>query len=381
MVLSRKALAAAAPLISVWLLAACGGKVEAPPPQPPDVTIAEVLVRDVPVTIENIGQTRGSTEVEVRARVQGFLQSMHFVEGFRVEKGQLLYVIDPREYEARLEQAKGVLAQAEAAYARATQDVERFRPLAEENAIPRQEYESSLTTQAAAKAQVDSARAQVETARINLEYTRVTAPISGLVGKTEVNVGNLVGAGQSTLLTSISVIDPIHVRFSISERDYLQFRNSNLETPTFELMLADGSVHPHEGRLVFADRLVDPQTGTLLLEAAFPNPERIVRSGQYARVRYAVMTREGAILVSQRSVQELQATYGVAVVKDGKVEMRTIEPGERIGSLRVVDSGLSAGEKVVVDGLMKVRDGIEVKATEVSIDAGAATPETVAGEN
>lgn len=357
-------------LLTLIVLAsfACAKK-EAPPPAPPEVTMAEVVQKDVPVYVENIGQTRGSEEVEVRARAQGFLEGIHFVEGTLVRQGQLLYTIDPRELTAQLAQAQGSLARAEAAYVRATQDVERFRPLVEKNALPRQDLETALANQSANKAQVDAAKATVDQAKITLGYCRITAPITGLIGKTEVNVGNLVSSSGSTLLTSISKIDPIRVRFSISERDYLEFAKKNLnkgrgegKQMPIELILADGSVHPHVGHLVFADRIVDPETGTLLLEAAFPNPTGIVRTGQYARVRFATDVRKNAILVPQRAVSELQATYSVAVVKGNKIEMRTVQPGARVGSMWVIESGLNPGDKIVVEGVQKVKNGIEVAA-------------------
>jgi len=358
--------------------AGCGQK-EAPAPPPPDVKVATVLQKDVPVYVEAIGQTRGSTEIEVRARVEGFLESVDFKEGSPVRKGQLLYTIDPRPFEAALAQARGSLAEAEAQLARATQDVVRFEPLVAKNAISRQEYDTAVVVKRAAEAAVEAAKASAERARIDLGYTKVEAPADGLVGKTEVYAGTLVGRGQSTLLTHISQIGTIHVRFTISERDYLQYaRRTPRDRPgklPFELVLADGSVHPHQGQLVFVDRNVDPTTGTILLEAAFPNPGGIVRPGQYARVRAAIELKHGAILVPQRAVSELQGIYNVAVVgADDTVEMRMVKPAERIGTLWVIDSGLKAGDRVVVEGLQKVRPGIKVTPEVVTIQDGAAAP-------
>ncbi len=263
-----------------------------------------------------IGQTRGSTEIEVRARVEGFIETVDFKEGHPVKKGQLLYTIDSQPFEAALAQAKGQLAEAEAQLARATQDVVRYEPLVAKNAISRQEYETAVVVKRAAEAAVDAARASAERAQIDLSYTRVLAPDDGLAGKTEVYPGTLVGRGQSTLLTHISQVGTIHVRFTIPERDYLFFarrreeRGASDQTPNlpFELVLADGSVHPRAGRLVFVDRNVDPTTGTILMEAAFPNPGSIVRPGQYARVRAAVDFKKGAILVPQRAVSSCRAS-------------------------------------------------------------------------
>jgi membrane fusion protein (multidrug efflux system) len=358
-------------------LTACG-KSEPPPPPPIEVQVAQVLQRDVPIMIEEIGQTLGSSEVEVRARVEGFLDTVDYKEGSFVRKGDLLYTIDPQPLEAKLARTRGELASSQADLARASQDVARYRPLVALNAIPRQQFEQAVAIENASRAAVDAMLATVRSAELDLGYTRVTSPIDGLAGKTEVKSGNLVGRGETTLLTTISTIDPIHVRFSISETDYLKYarskgtRSEAEEEGHFELVLGDGSAHLHRGNLVFSDRLVDATTGTLLLEAAFPNPERLVRPGQYARVRAAVDRKKGAILVPQRAVRELQATYTVAVVStDGKVSIRTVKPGERIGSLWLIESGLAAGESVVVEGLQKVKDGATVKATVVNVDDAA----------
>jgi membrane fusion protein (multidrug efflux system) len=347
-----------------------------PPPPPPAVKVAEVLTRDVPIYVEAIGQTRGNTEIEVRARVEGFLESVNFDEGTFVSRGKLLYTIDPRPFEAALAQAKANLAQAQAELARAHQDVARYEPLVAKNAISRQEYETAVAIELAQESAVDAARARVDSAEIDLSYTKVLAPDSGLVGRTEVYPGTLVGRGQSTLLTHISKIDPIHVRFTIAEKDYLYYARQQEARKAggsgdvpLELVLADGTVHTHPGKLVFVDRNVDPQTGTILLEGSFGNAERIVRPGQYARIRAAVDSKKDAILVSQRSVQELQGIYNVAVVKpDDTVDIRMVTPGERIGSLWVIDSGLSRGERVVVEGLQKVRAGVKVTSETVTVE-------------
>ena len=357
---------------------ACAEKEAPAPPPPPEVSVAPVLQRDIPIYIEAIGETRGSTEIEVQARIEGFLQTIDYQEGMPVRKGQLLYTIDPRPFEATLAQTKGALAEAEAQLARARQDVARYEPLVKQNAIPRETYDTSLAVQRAAEASLEAAKAREESARIDLSYTRVEAPAAGLAGRTEVYPGTLVGRGQSTLLTKISQIDTIHVRFTLAENDYLRMSRTKAqkqEAPPapLEMILADGSVHPQPGRFVFIDRNVDSRTGTILIEAAFPNPDMIVRPGQYARVRAAVETRQGAILVPQRSVSEMQGLYTVAVVKpDDTVDFRTVTPGQRTGSLWVIDSGLTSGERIIVDGLQKVRPGVKVAAKAVTIDEGAA---------
>lgn len=369
-------------LAAASLAAACAKK-EAPPPAPPKVSVAPVIQRDVPVFVEAIGQTRGSTEIEVRARVEGYLESVDFKEGSYVKKGQLLYTIDPRPLQASVAQAKGVQAQAEAQLARAKQDVMRYEPLVAKNAISRQEYETAVQVQRAAEASVEAARAGTQHADIDLSYTRVTAPAAGVVGRTEVYPGTLVGRGQSTLLTHISQVDTIHVRVSVPERDFIEMNRRGEErrragvtaaSGRFELVLSDGSTHPEKGDLVFVDRAVDAQTGTMLVEVAFPNPGGVVRPGQYARVRVAIDEKKGALLVPQRAVSELQGIYNVAVVKpDDTVDLRMVKPAERIGNLWVIDQGLQAGDRIVVEGVQKVRAGLKV--TPVAAAASEAVPE------
>jgi len=364
--------------VSILILAAgCGDKSAPPPPPPIDVKVATVLQRDVPIETEAIGETRGSTEIDIQTRVEGFLETVNFQEGMPVGRGQLLFTIDPRTFEANLAQARAMLAEAEARLARARQDVDRFKPLVEQHAIARQDYDNALSNAAAAEASVASAQAVAARAEIDLGYTRITSPIDGIAGKVEVQPGNLVGRGQTTLLTRISDVDPIHVRFSVSEREYLRIRRGTPDPQSparpggrpITLILADGSTHPHPGQLVFADRLVDPTTGTLLLEAAFPNPERIVRPGQFARVRAAVDVAAGALLVPQRAVSELQAMSTVAVVNaDRTVSLRTVTPGARIGSLWIIENGLAAGDQVVVEGRQKVREGSVVNPIPVAIE-------------
>ena len=342
-----------------------------------------MVQRDVPIYLESIGTTRGETEVEVRARVEGILQSVNFVEGSQVKKGDLLYTIDPREYEAALQQAKGKLAQAQADLARHDQDVARFKPLADEKAIPRQTLDTAVAEANAGRASVQAAEATVTSAELDLSYTRIYASTDGIIGKTEVNEGNLVGRGQSTLLTQISKVDPIRLRVSINERDYLLLARKRAEmgvTATspgqVEMVLADGTLHPYRGRVVFADRLIDASTGTLLVDIAFPNPQRLIRPGQYGRARVAVDVRPHALLVPQKAVSALQSVDTVFVVKpDSTIETRQVTTGARVGTLWVIESGLRPDDRVVVEGLQKVRPGIKVNATVVPAEADAAAGE------
>lgn len=373
--------------VAVLLSAGCRKEeTQAAPPPPPEVLVAEVLQRDVPIYIEAIGQARGSNEVEIRARVEGFLETVDFQEGTLVEKGQLLYTIDARPFQAALTREQARQAEAEADLARAHQDVARNAPLVEKNAISREEYETSVAIERAAEATLEAAKATVESAKLDLGYTRVEAPVGGMIGKTEVHPGALVGRVQSTLLTQISTLDPIRVRVTISEREYLDFARKaessgkQGDAADFELILADASVHPHSGKLAFVDRAVDSRTGTILVEVSFPNPGGIVRPGQYARVRVAVETKQGALLVPQRAVQETQGLYNVAVVDaQSKVELRTVQPAERVGDLWRIDSGLEPGERIVVEGLQKVRPGAAVTAKPVEIKEPGSPPQDRGG--
>jgi len=365
-------------LIVVGALVGCHRNEQAvAAPPPPEVKVAVVLQRDVPVYVEAIGETRGNTEIEIRARVEGFIESVDYKEGTLVEKGQPLYTIDSRPFQARLAATKASQAEAEAQLARTHQDVARYEPLVAKNAISREEYDTAVALEKAAAATVDATKAVVEQAQIDVSYTKVLAPEAGLAGRTEVYAGTLVGRGQSTLLTRISRIDPIHVRFSFPEKDYLALARKrgngasadNASSVPFELVLADGSVHPATGKLVFVDRNVDAVTGTIMAEAAFPNPGELLRPGQYGRVRALIEQHAGAILVPQRAVQEMQGVLSVMALGQGDtVEQRLVTTGQRIGSLWVIASGLKAGDRVMVEGLQKVRPGMKVNAKTVLIE-------------
>ena len=348
---------------------------EKPTPQLPPVSViaSEVLVRDQFIHLEKIGQAVGAQDVEIRARVEGILETLHFQEGSIVNEGDLLYTIDPRTLESNLEQTRGNLGQAMASLDKARRDVARLTPLWEKNAISRQMLDDALAAERSSEGAVNSAQASVESMEIQLGYANIVAPITGLIGKTEVKPGNLVGRGQSTLLTTISSLDPIHFRFSISEQEYLQWRRAHPENPeaarqarsdVFELILADGMIHEHRGNVVFIDRSMDTQTGTLLIEVAFPNPQYMSRPGQFGRVRAPIRRIENAMLVPQRAVAELQATYSVYIVTpDNRAQLRSVTPGPRIGNLYVIESGLSPGDIVVVEGGQKLQNGTVVSTT------------------
>jgi membrane fusion protein (multidrug efflux system) len=367
-------------LLVLLAVAACGP--EAPPAPPPmQVTVMELEPRTVPLYIEQVGQTRGSVDIPIRARVDGFLEEMQFLEGRPVKKGQLLYVIDPQPFQARLVEAQGRLAQAETSLAKARSDLERIRPLAEMDAVSQQDLDGAVAQYEASLGAVQASAAQVEQAEIELSYTRITAPVDGLIGITQAKVGEYVS--NSTVLNFVSQAHPIRVRFSINEREYLRFRRELGETmqnmdeevagdAVLELILSDGSVHNHKGYLVNFNAAVDPTTGTLTLEADFPNPERLILPGQFARVRGAVEERENAIVVPQRAVIETQGIFRVAVVADdGTVELRQVEMGPRIDKEWIVDSGLEAGEKIALDGLQRLRPGVVV-VPRTEAEAGSA---------
>lgn len=327
----------------------------------------------MPVYREFVGQTLAYQDVEIRARVAGYLDSVDFKEGSFVTKGQLLYQIDPKPFQAALEKAQGQLGTAQAHFQKTQNDVNRYRPLAAEKAISQQELDNAETAFAGAKADVDSARADVDEATLNLGYTRIAAPLEGLVGVNKVKPGNLVGRGENTLLTTISEIDPMDVQISISESDYLLFSKEKAErkaegekNPDFpiQLILADGSIFPYPGKLHFLERAVDPTTGTLSVRLSFPNPDKILRPGQYGKVRAVGEVKKGAILIPQRAVMELQGIFRVAVVgPDDKVIMKTVTVGDRFGNLWQITSELNAGETVVVEGLQKIKDGTLVAPT------------------
>jgi membrane fusion protein (multidrug efflux system) len=349
---------------------------EAAPPPPPQVPVADVVQRDVPIQMEVVAQLAGLEDVEIRARVEGYLRSVDYREGATVRKGDLLFTIDNEPQQEALAQAQASLATAESELARADLDVRRYTPLAQSRAISQAELDHALAAQRSARAQVDAHRAMVRRARLNVGYARITAPVSGIVGRAERKVGDLVGRGESTLLTTISTIDPVRVGVAITEVDYLRFarnlaahKGAGGESPRAEagsttavLELADGSVHPQPGKLLFVDRAVDAKTGTLRVDLAFANPDKTLRPGQYGKLRFTSETRTAALLVPQRAVQEVQGTYTVYVLGDGnKMQARKVKPGARVEGLWLIEEGLEPGEKVAVEGLQRLKDGAVVE--------------------
>ncbi len=335
-------------------------------PPPPSVVVAEVVQKTVPIYSEYVAQIEAKETVEIRARVQAYLAAQHFTEGTIVKKDQLLFTLDPREYEAKLQQAKAQLEGAQARLGKAETDERRLKPLAERRAVPQQDYDNAVANLETARAGVSAAKAAVVGAELDLSYTTIRSPISGLIGKRLVDPGNLVGKGEATLLDTVSSVDPIRVSVTVSEAEYLRLLSQQAEGRVaigvpLELVLADGSVFPHKGKMVFVDRAVDIKTGTLTGIAEFPNPNAVLRPGQFGRVRASIETAENAILIPKRAVQEIQGMQTVLVVgADNMVALRTIKPGESVGQLLVVQDGLKPGERVIVDGVQKARPGTKV---------------------
>jgi len=424
----KKSIVAATMSALALMVSGCGGKEEeakkaaaAAAGAPVSVVVAPVVQKTVPVFSEFTARTDASDTVDIRARVAAFLESMSFLEGTPVKKGQPLFKLDKREYEATLQTAKAQLAKAEAdlqsakerslvdmAQAnldiataqlnKADQDVKRLKPLAEQQAVPQQDYDNALAAQQGARADVEgrksglstskvnqtaqigqanaavmAAKAQIQQAELNLEYCNITSPIDGLIGKREVAPGNLVGRGEATLLATVSNINPLRVYLSISEAEYLKLMEMRkggrrAGSAPMELIMADGKVFPHKGKFIVADRAVDLKTGTLSLIAEFPNPEFLLRPGQFGRVRLAANVVENAVLVPQKAVIEMQSAKVTYVVSpENKVQLRTVTLGDRVGQDYIVTEGLKAGERIVVEGLLKVKPGGTVTPTAAPV--------------
>lgn len=357
---------------AVLCFVACG-RPQPPAMPPPTVVVAEVVQRDVPITKEWVGQTLGVSDVAVPARVQGNVLGIHYQEGGPVRKGQLLYTIDPATYLEKVAAAEADLAKARTNLARAEADLARIAPLAEMNAVSRRDLDAAVADRNAAAEGVESAEAMLNVARIHLGYTKVEAPIGGIIGISKVRIGDYVSpVGANAVLNTISDVDPIHVRFFLGEDEYLEYtrRHGDPEArakdlpAALELILADGTVHAERGRVAKIDRGLDPTTGALAIEAAFPNPGRVLRPGQFAKVRAVVEDRTGARLVPGRAVQELQGKNHVFVVgADETAALRAVKMGPRVGELWLVEEGLEAGERVVSEGAQKIRSGMKVTVT------------------
>ena len=358
--------------LSAFALVHCKGETaSAPPPPSVQVEVATVIQKDVPIQMEWVGTTDGSNNALIRAQVGGYLMKRPYTEGSFVKKGDLLFQLDPSKFQTALDQALGDLAKAQAQFMKTKQDVERDTPLAKEGAVSQKELDDSIQAHAATKGSVAAARAAVEQAKLNLSWTQIRAPIDGVVGIAKAQIGDLIDANSE--LTSMSTLDPIRVYFPVSEQEYLEAaekvqqgykdRQDGKEYSgvLLELILGGEKVYPHKGQFFLVDRQVDVKTGTIRVAALFPNPNNLLRPGQFARVRAVTKTKEKAILVPQRSVTEMQGSHQVAVVTpENKVDIRPVKVGQRSGNLWIIDQGLKPGERVVVEGLQKVKAGMTV---------------------
>jgi membrane fusion protein (multidrug efflux system) len=372
--------------LALLLAAGCGKEQKAAAPPPPAVEVSEVIRKDVPVYTDWVGTTDGLVNATIQAQVTGYLVKQSYREGELVQKGQVLFEIDPRTFQAAVDGAKGALAQAEARWETAKANLQRVRPLAEKNAVSQKDLDDNIGAELSTRAAVESARAQLDTAQLNLGFTRIASPVDGIAGIAKAQIGNLVGPGQIQELTAVSTVDPIKAYFSVSEQEYMDFRKragqgkissqEEARAIPLELILAGGTVYPHKGRISLADRQVDVRTGTMRVGALFPNPGNLLRPGQFALVRATMETKKGALLVPQRAVTEVQGKFLVAVVgSDNAVELRPVTPAERVGSLWVIDKGLKPGERVVVEGVQKVKTGVRVNPMQAAAE-GEAKPAT-----
>jgi RND family efflux transporter MFP subunit len=384
--LSRRfATGALAAILAVGCIA-CKGTVASTPPPPPNVIVVPVVQKDVPVYSEWVGTTVGFVNADIYPKVQGYLLKQIYTDGAQVKNGQLLFQIDPRQYQASLDQTLGQLAQDQAFNTKNQQDLARYKPLLAQAVISQQDFDHVDQNALASAATVKADQAAVENAKLNLGWTQVTSPIDGVAGIAKAQVGDLVST--TTLLTTVSQIDPMKVTFPISEQEYLRFADKIREhevygvtkgEPVLQMILADGSTYKYLGHFYVANRQVNVQTGTIQIQGLFPNPDAVLRPGLYAKIRTAAQTQKGALLVPPDAVLETQGQYQVAVVgADNKVSIRSVTLGKLSGSLRIIESGVSPGEHVITEGLQKVSDGMQVVPT-LAPDSGPANPPAAGG--
>ena len=378
-------------LLAAWLAATgCSRQQETPAqaPPPPEVSVVVLEAREVPIHLEFVGQVFGDKDIAIRARVEGFLEGIHFDEGTPVKAGQLLYTLESQPFEADVAAKMSGVAEAKIHLAKAASDLARIKPLARRNAVSQSDLDAAVAQHDAAEASVEAAEANLRAARIQLSYTKVRSPIDGIIGKTNAKVGDFVGRSPNpVILNVVSNIEKVQVQFFLTENQYLQMAREVIakggiesaqrpQDSPFELILADGSRYPHRGRFDFIDRQVDPTTGAILIQATFPNPDRLIRPGQFAKVRVHAETVKDGILVPQRSLKELQGLYVVYVVNDeNKVEERNVTLGPVFGSRRLVREGLQTGDRVVYEGLQKVSDGVAVRPKIVTISSSSTPAE------
>lgn len=382
-------------LAALWLYGCSDEKKAAAPPPPPEVMVTEVTQKDIPIYREWVASMDGIVNATILAQVEGYLIKQNYKEGDYVKKGSMLFQIDPRTFRSDLDEAKANLAKQQALLTTAQANLKRILPLAKANAVSQRDKDNSVGATLSAEAQVLSAKAQVRKAELNLSFTKITSPIDGIAGAAKAQLGDLVGTGQSLELTTVSTVNPIKVYVPISEREYLETIGKSKSAPadkseseakpetdekvTFDMYLADGSTWPEQGTFSFADRQVDTGTGTIRVALLFPNPDNILRPGQFAKVRAHMGTEKGALLIPQRAVGELQGVYQVAVVgADNTVKITNVKVGERVKELWLITEGLKAGDRVVAEGTQKVSDGVKVSPKPYTTAKEKAKTETKA---
>lgn len=360
-------------LLTALLICAVGCKRKAQVTAPPPVVeVATVSQADVPIYHEWIGSLDGLVNAQIRAQVTGYLVKQNYREGDPIKKGDLLFEIDPRPFQAALDQTKGHLAQAEARFGKTKLDVKRYGPLVKDKAISQEEYDDAVQANLEAQAAVVSAKAQVEQAQLNLEFTKITSPIDGIDSIAKAQIGDLVGLASGEL-TTVSTIDPIKAYFNVTEQAYVNFtrrfmsdsdRREQLKQLGIEMILTDGTTYPLKGQIFATDRQIGPTTGALRVEAQFPNPDNALRPGQFARIRVKIDMKRDALLVPQRAVSELQGNYQIAVLTSSNtIHIQSVRVGERSSNSWVIEEGLHPGQRVVVEGVQKVREGLTVTTT------------------
>lgn len=366
--------------VALLITTACD-KEKAAPPGPPAVEVVSVAQRDVPIYMEWIGSLDGNVNAVIRPQVTGYLIKQNYREGDLVKQGQPLFEIDPRTFEAAVEEAKGLRAQQVARFETTKANLDRIKPLAAVNAVSQKDLDDATGAHLSAKAQLEAADASLKTAKLNLAFTKITSPVTGIAGIAKAQIGDLLSPSMPTELTTVSTVDPVKVYFNISEREYLKVANAALaagskpERVPLELFLVDGSLYPHAGKVAVLNRQVDVSTGTFKVAALFPNPDNLLRPGQYGKVRATMSVDKGALLVPQRAVTEVQGKYLVAVVgADNKADIRPVTVGERVGTEWVIAKGLQPGEQVIAEGTQKVRPGATVTPKPFVAGAPAEKP-------
>ena len=375
--------------LSILILAAAGfyscNEQEKKTPPPPEVSVINVIQKDIPIYREFIGQVYGLLDIPIRARVEGYLEGIHFKEGFRVKKGQLLYTIDAQPYEAEVAARQSEVAEAKTRYVNAANELARYKPLAEINAVSQSDLDAVQAEKDAAEAYVNAAKANLRLAKIKLSYTRIKSPVDGYIGKTEAHVGEFVGREPNpVILNTVSKLSKVRVQFFLTEKEYLDVIrhrdisewlagkvNVKSDKAHIELILADGSVYPHKGRIDFINRDINATTGSMLVQATFPNPPpNVLRPGMYARIKIETRIAENALLVPQQCVTELQGQFMVYVVdKNNNIQAKPVKTGDKVGGLWLIEDGLNPDDKVIFEGMQRLASGMSVNPIQIEYNS------------